>query len=292
MTSSTTPQGSASFVYNGDGLRIRKTEAGVVRNYLFDGVRIYSEHDSNMNDLNRFMIEGDSYHDPLVALRTGGAWYYPVYDSLGSTRRLINAAEATTDTYSYEAFGGTTAQSGGTYNPYKFIGSLGYYSADYTTGLQHLGARYYNPTHGRFTTMDPSTAEINVYAYGNNAPAEFADPSGRINWGKVGKCAKETVCAFGAGVALCGGALTLVSEICVLACILSGPGWGGCAAACVAAGNTGTTVCLATVAGPIAVADFAACMTSDDKCASTPCLDNAKKFLDNLRRSHRRPRPR
>jgi RHS repeat-associated protein len=178
MVSSTTPQGSAAFVYNGNGLRMRKVEAGVTRNFLFDAVRIYSEHDANMNELNRFIIERDWYYDPLIALRTGGEWRYPLYDNLGSTRRLINANQTATDSYSYEAFGGITAQSGSTYNPYRYVGSLGYYSADSTTGLQHLGARYYNAVHGRFTQPEPLGGNADGYPYVDNMPTAAADPSG------------------------------------------------------------------------------------------------------------------
>jgi RHS repeat-associated protein len=180
IVSSTTPQGSATLTYNGDGLRVRKVEAGVTRNYLFDGVRVYSEHDSNMVEQARFMIEGDSYYDPLVAQRIGETWYYPLYDALGSTRRLVNAAQSITDSYSYEAFGGITAQSGSTYNPYKYVGSLGYNSSDTTTGLSHLGARYYNPTVGRFSTPDPVYGVLHLYRYAPN-PLRYADPAGELD---------------------------------------------------------------------------------------------------------------
>jgi len=178
MTSSTTPQGSATFVYNGGGLRVRKVEGAYTGNYLYDGVRVYAKYDDNWNEAARFMIEGDSYYDPLVATRTGGAWYYPLYDSLGSTRRLINASQTVTDSYSYEAFGGITSQSGSTYNPYKYVGSLGYYSADATTGLQHLGARYYSPSAGRFTTTDPLRFPPGQYVYTANGPLLDGDPAG------------------------------------------------------------------------------------------------------------------
>jgi len=148
MLTSTTPQGNASFVYNADGLRVRKVEGVYAGNFLYDpfarlragGVRLYAKCGDDWNMGVRFMMEGDSYYDPLTAIKVGSAWYYPLYDSLGSTRRLINASQTVTDTYSYDAFGNITSQSGSTYNPYKYVGSLGYWSGDGNTGLQHLGA--------------------------------------------------------------------------------------------------------------------------------------------------------
>ena len=178
MVSSTTPLGSASFVYNGDGLRVRKVEGAWTGNYLFNGVRVYAKYDDSWSEQARFMIEGASYYDQLVATRTGGAWYYPLYDALGSARRLINASQSVTDTYSYDAFGNVTSQSGSTYNPYRYVGALGYYSADYTTGLLHLGARYYNPSAGRFATSDPKRRPDRSYTYAENAATAGVDPTG------------------------------------------------------------------------------------------------------------------
>jgi RHS repeat-associated protein len=195
MLTSTTPQGSATLVYDGDGLRVQKTEAGVVRKYVFDGVRLYSEHNANWVEQARYMTEGDSYYSPLTAVRTGGAWYYPLYDSLGSTRRVINASQTVTDSYSYDAFGNVTAQSGTTYNPYKYVGSLGYWSGDGNTGLQHLGARYYNPLHGRFTTPDPLRDALNGYWYAGGNPGTDVDPQGLKpnppGAGDVAKCSAK-----------------------------------------------------------------------------------------------------
>jgi RHS repeat-associated protein len=126
----------------------------------------------------RFMVEGSSYYSPLTAVRVGGACYYPLYDKLGSSRRLIDANQTVTDAYWYDAFGNITSQSGGTYNPYRYVGSLGYYSADTTTGLLHVGARYYSPQVGRFWTQDPLDVESNRYAYVLNDPLLLVDPAG------------------------------------------------------------------------------------------------------------------
>ena len=53
------------------------------------------------------------------------------------------------------------------------------------TGQLHLRARLYNPTLGRFTTVDPAqpgapgTTGYNLYTYSANNPTTFTDPSGR-----------------------------------------------------------------------------------------------------------------
>jgi RHS repeat-associated protein len=55
---------------------------------------------------------------------------------------------------------------------------------DDNTGLSYLGARYYDPVLGRFMGVDPlsgNTANVhswNRYAYANNNPYRFTDPTG------------------------------------------------------------------------------------------------------------------
>jgi RHS repeat-associated protein len=52
-------------------------------------------------------------------------------------------------------------------------------------GLQYFGARWYDPSLGRFTGMDPvkfsqgNIHSFNRYAYANNNPYKFIDPDGR-----------------------------------------------------------------------------------------------------------------
>lgn len=54
-----------------------------------------------------------------------------------------------------------------------------------STGLTHLGAREYDPSTGRFLSVDPlmdlaDPQQINGYTYGNNNPIAFPDPTGEI----------------------------------------------------------------------------------------------------------------
>ena len=67
------------------------------------------------------------------------------------------------------------------------------YEKDRETQLDFAEARYYNNTHGRFTPVDPLLASgksanpqsFNRYAYVDNNPLNFTDPSGQC---KSGQC--------------------------------------------------------------------------------------------------------
>jgi RHS repeat-associated protein len=126
-------------------------------------------------------------------MRRQNTTYYYMLDALGSVRKLTDSSQATTDSYSYEAFGAIVASAGSTTNPYRYVGSLGYYR-DSTSGLLHVGTRYYWPAVGRFTTQDPfreaenarevgragatDKASANWYQYVGNSPASKVDPEG------------------------------------------------------------------------------------------------------------------
>jgi RHS repeat-associated protein len=128
---------------------------------------------------NRYVIEGNSYYSPLISASIGGANRYYLYDALGSARQLLNDAQTTTDTYTYEAFGNLMGSTGTTANPYKYVGSLGYYQTG--SSLMHLGARYYMPELGRFVQRDPGRRELHSYVYARNKPGNRVDPNGRFS---------------------------------------------------------------------------------------------------------------
>jgi RHS repeat-associated protein len=78
------------------------------------------------------------------------------------------------------------------------------YEKDDESGLDFAQARYYNPKHGRFTSVDPLTASANVknpqtfnrYSYVLNSPYKFTDPLGLIpgfvnNAGWSGNCGAQ-----------------------------------------------------------------------------------------------------
>jgi RHS repeat-associated protein len=75
-----------------------------------------------------------------------------------------------------------------------------------------LGARYYNPTTGRFTQPDPPHT-CGGYTYAGEYPANNTDPTGRDFWGTAPQIASDAYfCVgmglLGAGVGALGGAPT------------------------------------------------------------------------------------
>jgi hypothetical protein len=101
--------GSAVLRHNAGGLRVDRIGEAAEVKCLLDAAGVCSEHDATMVEQARFMIEGSSYYSPLTAVGVGGAWYYPLYDKLGTTRRLVDANQTVTDAYWYDAFGNVTA---------------------------------------------------------------------------------------------------------------------------------------------------------------------------------------
>ncbi len=119
----------------------------------------------------------------LIGMQTtssggGTNTYYATNDNVGSVLLLTDAAQAAAASYTYDPYGNPLTSTGpqaGT-NHYR-------YATGYTdpTGLTKMGARYYNPTIGRFTQPDPSGQETNNYTYTNNNPISYNDSSGLIS---------------------------------------------------------------------------------------------------------------
>jgi len=116
---------------------------------------------------------------------TPAAEYYHT-DMLGTTRFLTDETGAAVGSAAYTAFGEPVSGSSGRFG---YIGAFGYQTATSDTPLdpyltdmtfQHVGARYYDPTSGRFLQRDPIGLHggFNVYAYAEGRPTISFDPYG------------------------------------------------------------------------------------------------------------------
>jgi RHS repeat-associated protein len=80
--------------------------------------------------------------------------YYYHQDQLGSVRALTNSSGTVANSYSYDAYGNTTASSGTVLNQFKYAGEY----QDAESNLYYLRARYYDPATQQFLTADPLVA--------------------------------------------------------------------------------------------------------------------------------------
>ncbi|MEJ3403344.1 RHS repeat-associated core domain-containing protein [Rathayibacter sp. YIM 133350] len=129
-------------------------------------------------------ITRDSHGTP-VSLRSGGSSHYYITDMLGSVVGLLSSTGAWEGGYSYSPYGeiraaATTATA--VVNKIRYTG--GY--LDTNSGYYKLGARYYDPTLGRFTQMDPSGQERMPYAYTQCNPVNGTDPTGTVTGEDIG----------------------------------------------------------------------------------------------------------
>ena len=108
----------------------------------------------------------------------GGSKYYYITDALGSVIGMFDKTGAYAGGYSYSPYGETrntiTTGSAADSNSLRYIS--GY--QDRGSGLYKLGARYYDPSIGRFTQYDPTGQEANPYGYAEGDPINNADPTG------------------------------------------------------------------------------------------------------------------
>jgi RHS repeat-associated protein len=180
----------ASFVYNGDGERVKSTlnpsagsgQASVTTTF------VGSHYEITGSTVTKYYFAGSQ----RVAMRVGGALTYLFSDHLGSTSLTTNGAGVKTSEIRYTAWGEvrySTTTSASLPTQYTFTGQFSHMD-DPTTqpeegfGLMFYNARWYDPYLNHFTQPDtivPDQANTQVwdhYAYALNNPLRYNDPSG------------------------------------------------------------------------------------------------------------------
>lgn len=159
----------ATYTYDGDGLRTSKTMDGTTTEYTWQ----------HAETLPMLLQAGDTYYiygptGAPVEQITAETPTYLLQDEQGSTRLLTNAEGKLAGTYSYDAWGNTTAHTG-TSSGIQYAGQY----VDEETGYEYLRGRYYDPSTGQFLTPDPGYATtLARYGYAEDDPPNASDPSG------------------------------------------------------------------------------------------------------------------
>jgi RHS repeat-associated protein len=198
-----------SYEYDGEGRRIRRSQAGAFRVFVYDAFgKLAAEYTSGASNAG-----------------TGIAYTTP--DTLGSVRIVTSGSGAVLARHDFLPFGEEFASSGETgVRPsgagyggtdgvrHRFTGK----ERDNENGLDYFGARYFSGPHGRFTSPDlPHVDQAagnpqswNLYAYVRNNPLRYTDPTGRVCvWGLGNTCNSSIPNTMVQGAATGTGALLL-----------------------------------------------------------------------------------
>lgn len=163
---------SASYTYNGDGLRMSKhvgastqqmawDTGGPLPMLLSDGVKKYLYGPDGLP------MEEFGPADP-------GPYFYHA-DQLGSTRALTDPGGNVADTTDYDPYGVPVSSTGSAANPFGYAGEY----SDAESSLIYLRARSYDPATQQFLTRDPLLAATEqAYAYAGDGPLNATDPGG------------------------------------------------------------------------------------------------------------------
>ena len=115
----------------------------------------------------------------IAMIDSDGKLHFYLNDHLGSARIVIDTAGTVKDSYDYYAFGEALNQTTSTGQSYRYTGKP--FDNDHSLNLHYYGARYYDATIGRFTSVDPLAFKhpgLTPYHYTANNPIAFLDPFG------------------------------------------------------------------------------------------------------------------
>ncbi|MGB7069153.1 MAG: RHS repeat-associated core domain-containing protein [Pyrinomonadaceae bacterium] len=161
------------YLYDGEGKRVKKISASETTIFVYNANgKLVAEYSTEISQT------------PQVSFLT--------QDHLGSPRVVTDENGIVTSRKDFTAFGeqNYTAQRTESLGYEPDTTRKGYtgYENDSESGLDFAQARYYNSTHGRYTSIDPLTASASIrnpqtfnrYSYVLNSPYKFTDPLGLI----------------------------------------------------------------------------------------------------------------
>ena len=197
---------TVTYSYDGLGRRVSRTDSGGTTQYLYgDPSNPFLVNAVRTPDGTLTVLYYDAAGN-LAAFDCGGSRYYVATDTVGTPRVVTDATGTVVKALAYSSYGDVLSDSAPSFTlPLGYAGGL----PDPVTGLVHFWFRDYDPAAGRWTAIDPvlyDGSQGNLYAYANNDPVDFHDPTGLFC---VGGSAYEgvgggaQVCFTGKGFSIC-----------------------------------------------------------------------------------------
>ncbi|MFD9744759.1 polymorphic toxin-type HINT domain-containing protein [[Kitasatospora] papulosa] len=167
---------TTSYVYGTGGERLIRRDSTGTTLYLPLGNELHLDKAGKATGTRYYTAAGET-----SAMRTGTKLTFLSADRHGTgTTQITSDTEQKVTRRKTTPFGAPRGtQSAAWLGDKGFVGG----TADEDTELTHLGAREYDPTIGRFISVDPimnlvDPQQLNGYTYGNNNPATHSDPTG------------------------------------------------------------------------------------------------------------------
>ena len=159
--------------YNNLGQRIYKDSSAGKEHYLMNGMELIAVWKEGAGL--QYWKTSYGRYQPTQGTYTS---YYYINDHLGNVRVVLSETGQRVDATDYYAFGMALPQrryDGGTKEQYSGK------ERDKETGWDYFGARYYNPSIGRFNGIDRFADKypyFSPYQYAGNNPMSFIDVNG------------------------------------------------------------------------------------------------------------------
>jgi RHS repeat-associated protein len=260
--------GTATYGYDGDGMKARQTSGGSAVYYVRSNVLDNAAIEVNASGVYRAYVYSAN---KLVAQQSyDGQFYWMHTDRLGSGRKMTDSTGVAKYRGEFDPYGqmllSWSASGDSNINSKRFAG----YERDTASGLDYANARMYNfGGNGRFMQTDPirfnikpqctlsktssilewadksKPQDLNLYAYVSNDPVNGVDPTG-LQQPNPTHCYSNCSRAI---PSVCQAAGNAVGAACLVAAGIAGGAflWQSCLAAGVVITPIGAVICAAVV---------------------------------------------
>ena len=173
-----------SHLYDAHNRRVKTVEDGVVRYNFFDAAgTLVQVYDATADERTDYVSGPNGALARIKRVAGIDTTTFIHADHLGTARAATGTGGGLLWEDFHSPFGESLNHPDATDDQGDYTGHI----RDKATGLTYMQARYYDPTIGRFLSIDPVTfmdtgspAMFNRYAYTFNDPVNMIDPDGRV----------------------------------------------------------------------------------------------------------------